>query len=117
VSSSPPDREGDDHEGGTDLVTEEAPKTSRPRRWCVVFYNDDYTPKWFVVIVLERFFRMTETTATAFMMSVHEQGRGIAGVYTRDIAETKAKQVTDFAREHGMPLKVTAEPDEHGDEE
>lgn len=95
-----------------DLVLEKAPKTGRARRWGVVFYNDDYTTKWFVVMVLEQFFRMDETTATAFMLAVHEQGKGVAGVYTRDIAETKASAIMDFAREHGMPLRVTAEPDD-----
>ena len=78
----------------------------------MVFYNDDYTTKGFVVHVLEQFFHMTETTATAFMMAVHREGKGVAGMYTRDIAETKAKAVTDYAREFGMPLKVTAEPDD-----
>jgi ATP-dependent Clp protease adaptor protein ClpS len=95
-----------------DLVVEKEPKTARARRWCVVFWNDDYTTKWFVVQVLEQFFRMNETTATAFMLAVHRHGKGVAGIYTRDVAETKAAQVTDYAREFGMPLKVTAEPDE-----
>lgn len=99
-----------------DIVLEDAPKTGRARRWAVVFYNDDYTHKWFVVMVLERFFRMDETTATAFMMAVHNEGKGAAGVYTRDIAETKAAQVMDFAREYGMPLMVTAEPDDPPDD-
>lgn len=98
--------------GGDDVVLEREPKTARARRWCVIFYNDDYTTKWFVVHVLEQFFHMDETTATAFMMAVHEQGKGCAGIYTKDIAETKAAQVMDYAREYGMPLRVTAEPDE-----
>jgi ATP-dependent Clp protease adaptor protein ClpS len=97
---------------GDDVVVERDPKVARARRWCVVFYNDDYTTKWFVVHVLEQFFRMDETTATAFMMAVHEQGKGVAGIYTRDIAETKAAQIMDYARELQMPLMVTAEPDE-----
>ncbi len=101
----PPDDDGD-------VVLERDPKVARARRWCVVFYNDDYTTKWFVVHVLEQFFRMDETTANAFMMAVHEQGKGVAGIYTRDVAETKAAEVTDYAREYGMPLKVTAEPDD-----
>ena len=110
-----------DHDDDGDIVLEHDLETkhefARARRWCVVFYNDDYTTKWFVVYVLQQFFRMDETTATAFMLAVHEQGRGVAGVYTRDIAETKAAQVMDCARDHGMPLKVTAEPDEHGDDD
>jgi ATP-dependent Clp protease adaptor protein ClpS len=105
----------DDDDG--DVVLERDPKARKARRWCVVFYNDDYTTKWFVVHVLEQFFRMSETSATAFMMAVHEKGKGVAGVYARDIAETKAQQVNDYARDFGMPLKVEAEPDEEGDED
>ncbi len=108
VVASPTEREdGDD----PIIVLERDPKVARARLWIVVFWNDDYTHKWFVVHVLEQFFRMDETQATNLMMAVHEKGRGIAGLYTRDIAETKAAQVMDYARENGMPLKVTAEPD------
>ena len=101
--------------GDTDTVLEREPKIARARRWAVMFYNDDYTTKWFVVHVLEHFFRMNETTATAFMMSVHQKGKGAAGFYTHEIAETKAAQVSDYAREYGMPLKVTAEPADNDD--
>jgi ATP-dependent Clp protease adaptor protein ClpS len=105
-----------DEEGDGDVVIESAPKSRSARGWCVVFYNDDYTTKWFVVHVLEQFFHMNETTAAAFMMAVHAQGKGVAGLYTRDIAETKAAQVMDYARDVGMPLMVTAEPADDGDE-
>ncbi len=98
-----------------DVVVDREAKLAKARRYAVVFYNDDYTTKWFVVMVLEQFFHMSETTATTFMISVHKHGKGIAGVYTRDIAETKAARITDFAKEYEMPLKVTAEPDELGD--
>jgi ATP-dependent Clp protease adaptor protein ClpS len=104
-------------DGDGDTVLERSPQVKKARRWCVVFYNDHYTTKWFVVHVLEQFFRMSETSATAFMMAVHEKGKGVAGVYTREIAETKADQVTRYAREFGMPLQVTAEPDEDGDDD
>src|SRR3954471_24694211 len=80
-----------------DTVLEDDPKVAYGRRYAVVFYNDDYTAKWFVVEVLARFFRMDETAATALMMAVHNYGKGVAGVYTRDIAETKAKDVMDYA--------------------
>lgn len=102
---------------GGDVVLERKPKAVRAPRWCVVFWNDDYTTKWFVVHVLEKYFRMSETSATALMLAVHTKGRGVAGVYTRDIAETKAKQVSEYAREYGMPLKVTAEPDDDHDDD
>jgi ATP-dependent Clp protease adaptor protein ClpS len=102
----------DDLDGDGDVLVLRDPKVARARRYCVVFYNDDYTTKWFVVHVLEQFFHMDETDATELMMAIHRQGKGVAGVYTRDIAETKAAAVTEYAREQGMPLKVTAEPDE-----
>jgi ATP-dependent Clp protease adaptor protein ClpS len=114
LGSSPNDEDRDVH-GDGDVVVERAPHTARARRWCVVFYNDDYTTKWFVVHVLEQFFHMNETTATAFMLAVHTQGKGVAGMYTRDIAETKAAEVSAYAREFEMPLKVTAEPDDEDD--
>ncbi|MDB4946655.1 MAG: ATP-dependent Clp protease adaptor protein ClpS [Labilithrix sp.] len=101
-----------DRESGGDLDLEQAPKTGRARRYAVVFYNDDYTTKWFVVHVLEQFFHMNETTAAAFMMAVHREGKGAAGIYTRDVAETKASAIMDYAREFEMPLRVTAEPDD-----
>ena len=96
--------------GGT--VLERAPRIARARLWRVVFHNDDYTTKWFVVQVLQQFFRMSETSATALMMAIHAKGKGIAGIFSRDIAETKVDEVTRCAREFGMPLLVTAEPDE-----
>jgi ATP-dependent Clp protease adaptor protein ClpS len=105
----------DGSDGST--VLERAPRVARARKWAVVFHNDDYTTKWFVVLVLEQFFHMSETSATALMMAIHRKGRGVAGVYSRDIAETKADQVMRLAREYEMPLLVTAEPDADGDEE
>ncbi len=90
------------------------PKVERVKRFRVVFYNDHYTTKWFVVDVLERFFHMTEENATAFMMEVHKTGRGVAGVYTRDIAETKVDRVHEYAREWGMPLRLEVEPEDDG---
>jgi ATP-dependent Clp protease adaptor protein ClpS len=102
----------DDDDDDDDVVLVRDPDVERARRYCVVFYNDDYTTKWFVVHVIEQFFHMNETNATAFMMAVHQHGKGVAGVYTRDIAETKATLIMDYAREFEMPLKVTAEPED-----
>src|SRR5215471_6819425 len=96
-----------------ETLLERAPRIARARLWRVVFYNDDYTTKWFVVQVLQQFFRMSETSATALMMAIHEKGKGVAGVYPRDIAETKADEVMRFAREFAMPLLVTAEPEDN----
>lgn len=108
MSGDPKRRE--DEEG--DLAVKRDRKLERAKRWQVVFHNDDYTTKWFVVDVLMHFFHMTEATATAFMLVVHQTGRGVAGVYTKDIAETKAAQVLEHAKEYGMPLRLTVEPDD-----
>jgi ATP-dependent Clp protease adaptor protein ClpS len=95
-----------------DLAVVTRPKLERVRRYCVVFYNDDYTTKWFVVFILQHYFHMTEANATAFMTAVHETGRGIAGVYTRDVAESKVAQVMEVAREYEMPLRLEVEPED-----
>lgn len=100
----------DDLEG--DLAVKRARKVEKARRYQVIFHNDNYTTKWFVVDVLMRFFHMSETSAMSFMLAVHNTGRGVAGVYSKDIAETKAKEVHDYAREYEMPLRLSVEPEE-----
>lgn len=104
-------------DGDVGLQTRKKPKLEKARRYQVVFHNDDYTTKWFVVDVLERFFHMSEASATAFMMEVHKHGRGVAGVYSRDIAETKVAEVTEYAKEFGMPLRLSVEPEDDRPEE
>ena len=97
-------------DGGTGLVVEEAaPKLKRPPLYQVVLINDDYTPMEFVVDVLERFFAMDRTTATRVMLEVHTRGKGVCGVFTYEIAETKVSQVTSYSREHQHPLLCTLE--------
>jgi ATP-dependent Clp protease adaptor protein ClpS len=86
-------------------------KLERPPLYEVLLHNDDYTTQEFVVYVLERFFHKTETEARHIMLTVHHKGAAVAGVYTKDIAETKAQQVMDAARENGMPLLLTTEPE------
>src|SRR5687768_7761848 len=93
-----------------DVIVEPERKTARARRYSVIFHNDDYTTREFVVHVLMRYFGKSETEATHLMLTVHHKGKGVAGVYTRDIAETKAQQTMDYAAKHGFPLRVTAEP-------
>ena len=99
-------------EGRTQTL--ERTETKRPRLWRVLLLNDDYTPMEFVVMVLERYFRKSAAEAELIMLAVHHKGQGVAGVYTRDIAETKAVQVMDHARREGHPLRVVAEPEGEG---
>jgi ATP-dependent Clp protease adaptor protein ClpS len=94
-----------------DLQVVERARTKRPRRYQVVLHNDDYTTMEFVVEVLMRFFRKDITQARHIMLHVHHKGYGIVDTFPRDVAETKAEQVMDFAREHGHPLRCTAEPE------
>lgn len=109
ASGSFEDDPDDDREG--QLATKKERKVEKPRRFKVLLHNDDYTTMEFVVLVLIKFFRKSETEATHIMLSVHHSGSGVAGVYPRDVAESKVAQVLDFARENGMPLKLTAEPE------
>jgi ATP-dependent Clp protease adaptor protein ClpS len=108
MANDPKRRE--DSEG--DVAVKRERKTERVRRYMVLFHNDDYTTKWFVVMVLMQFFYMSEAQAMAFMLGVHQQGRGVVGVYTKDIAESKVAEVHEFAKEYGMPLRLTVEPEE-----
>jgi ATP-dependent Clp protease adaptor protein ClpS len=108
VTQKPPNKP----EFDTDVAIGEAPETKKPRRYKVIFHNDDYTSQEFVVEVLRVHFRKTDMDARHIMLTVHHKGRAVAGVYPRDVAETKIELVTELAREHGMPLLVTSEPEE-----
>jgi ATP-dependent Clp protease adaptor protein ClpS len=101
-----------------DLQIVERARTKRPRRYQVVLHNDDYTTMEFVIEVLMRFFQKDITQARHIMLHVHHKGYGIVDTFPRDVAETKAEQVMDFAKEHGHPLRCTAEPEaEEGPED
>ena len=96
---------GEKEDSGGGLALEESkPELKKPPLFKVVLINDDYTPMEFVVEVLEIFFRMNREQATHVMLTVHTQGKGVCGIFTRDIAETKAAQVNQYAREHEHPL-------------
>lgn len=112
MATDRPKREPD---GEGDLETQQRVHVERPRRYLVVLHNDDYTTMEFVVHVLIKFFHVSETEATQIMLHVHHKGYGIVGAFTRDVAETKSAQVTDYAKEHGHPLKCTAEPEGFGE--
>lgn len=101
-----------DLERDEEFAVEERRKTKRPRRWRVILHNDDYTTMEFVVHVLVTHFHKPPAEAIHVMLQVHRKGVGVAGVYSKEVAETKVAEVTDEARANGMPLKLTTEPDE-----
>lgn len=91
------------------MVQESRPELKKPPMFRVVLLNDDYTPMEFVVIVLESFFAMSREMATRVMLHVHTQGKGVCGVFTREVAETKVAQVNAFSRAHQHPLMCAME--------
>ncbi|HVV61260.1 MAG TPA: ATP-dependent Clp protease adapter ClpS [Pseudolabrys sp.] len=92
--------------------TKVATKTERPKLWKVILLNDDYTPREFVVEVLKAVFRMNEAQAYRVMMTAHQKGACVIAVYTKDVADTKAKEATELGRSKGYPLYFTTEPEE-----
>src|SRR5258705_1947378 len=85
-------------------------QVDHPKLWRVLLHNDDFTTQEFVVWVLETVFNMPNAQAVAVMMHVHEAGIGVAGLFTRDVAETKVKTTRSLAEQHEYPLLVTLEP-------
>ena len=102
-------RPREEREGG--LATQERPKVARPQRFKVVLFNDDYTPMEFVVALLETVFKKQPVEATQLMLQIHRGGKGIAGVYVLEVAETKVAQVHRMAEERGYPLQAGVEPE------
>ncbi|MEC9073196.1 MAG: ATP-dependent Clp protease adaptor ClpS [Myxococcota bacterium] len=105
-----PQRNDPGDEGQT--VLDRKVEHKRPTMYRVLLHNDDYTTMEFVIHVLQEVFRKSETEATHLMLTIHHKGLGVAGVFTRDIAETKADRVARMAEEYQMPLLCTTEPDE-----
>jgi ATP-dependent Clp protease adaptor protein ClpS len=94
----------------TELLVQEAkPKLKEPSQYKVIMHNDDFTPMEFVVAVLETFFNMERALATKIMYEIHIAGKAICGVYSKDVAETKADQVMEYARRHEHPLLCSIE--------
>ena len=98
-----------DRERDEGVVAERKDKTKKPRRYQVLLHNDDYTTTDFVVDILIHHFHKSHGEATHIMLQVHHSGLGVAGVYPKEVAETKVAEVTDEARAKGMPLLVTTE--------
>lgn len=107
----------DDFDHEEEFAVEERRKTRRPRKWKVLLHNDDFTTMEFVVEVLIRYFHRPPAEATHIMLQVHQKGVGVAGVYPKEVAETKVAEVTEEARANGMPLKLTTEPEEEDKDE
>lgn len=103
--------ESDSSEQNSELaLAEHLPKVKVPPSLAVILHNDHYTTMEFVVEILCKYFRKNETEAHQIMLKVHEQGKGVAGIYHAEIAETKAAQVSQYARTRGFPLLCTTEP-------
>jgi ATP-dependent Clp protease adaptor protein ClpS len=96
------------HENAT-LLEAERSKTKPPKLYKVMLLNDDFTTMEFVVEVLQTFFAMGRERALQVMLKVHKEGSAVCGVYSKDIAETKVDQVTDYAVQHGHPLRCSME--------
>ena len=102
-------------DGETGVLTKTKPKTEKPPLYKVMLLNDDYTPMEFVIHVLERFFNKNHDDATRIMLHVHQKGVGVCGVFTLEVAETKATQVMDLAKQHQHPLQCVVEKDDDDD--
>ncbi|MDB5439761.1 MAG: ATP-dependent Clp protease adapter ClpS [Caulobacteraceae bacterium] len=100
---------GNGDRGEVGLATKTRPKTEKPSLYRVLLLNDDYTPMEFVVFILERFFNKSREDATRIMLQVHQNGVGVCGVFTYEVAETKVALVIDSARRSQHPLQCTME--------
>ena len=110
-------KDGNGSDSQSQLVLDSRTKTRKPSMYKVLMMNDDYTPMEFVVQVLEQFFGMGREKATQVMLAVHTQGKGVCGIYPQDIAETKASQVNQCARDSGHPLLCEVEPSSDDEED
>lgn len=103
------DQDRDEEEGGTATIIKN--KIELPKKYKVLLHNDDYTTMEFVIFILQGVFHKTIDEAERIMLEVHKAGIGLCGVYTFEIAESKAKKVERLAREHSHPLMCTIEPE------
>ena len=99
------------HGGGTSTVTKQKVCIKEPRQYKVIFHNDDFTTMEFVTLVLKHVFNKPADEAVMLMMKVHREGSAIIGVYSYDMAMTKASIATAMARREGFPLNITCEPE------
>lgn len=107
--SKPPSQPGREEGEGTTVLERVPQKTEPPRLYQVLMLNDDFTPMEFVVMVLQEYFRHDLDTATQIMLKIHHEGRGVCGVFTKDVAATKVELVLAAARRAGHPLQCIME--------
>jgi ATP-dependent Clp protease adaptor protein ClpS len=93
------------------IVTDYKPRTARPPLYRVILLNDDFTPMEFVILVLKKFFMKSEAEASRIMFQIHNDGAGLAGIFTYEVAETKVYLVSEFSRRQKHPLKCIMEKD------
>jgi ATP-dependent Clp protease adaptor protein ClpS len=106
----PPVRQPDRDDDGSVVLQRRTQKAQPPQMYQVVMLNDDYTPMEFVVVVIQEFFGKDLEAATQIMLKIHLDGKGVCGVYSRDVAATKVDQVLEAANKAGHPLKCVSEP-------
>ena len=104
------DQEDQEDKGTSVAVATVKPKLKKPPLYRVIIFNDDYTPMEFVVYILQTFFGIDRDKATQIMLQVHTHGKGVCGIFTKEIAETRSAQVNNFARENEHPLVSEIEP-------
>ena len=110
ANPGPPAYKPDNNDDGTVVLERRPQKTKPPQMYQVVVLNDDYTPMEFVVMVIQEFFNKDRETATQIMLKIHLDGKGVCGVFSKDVAATKVDQVAEAARKHGHPLQCLSEP-------
>ena len=110
ISPAPPVRLPDGDGGDSVVLERRTQKVKPPQMHQVVMLNDDYTPMEFVVVVIQEFFSKDLEAATQIMLKIHLEGRGVCGVYSKDVAATKVDQVLDAAHKAGHPLQCVSEP-------
>ena len=104
------DQQDQEDQGTSVAVATIEPKLKKPPLYRVIIFNDDYTPMEFVVYVLQTFFGIDRDKATQIMLAIHTRGKGVCGIFTKEVAETKSAQVNNFARENEHPLISEIEP-------
>ena len=107
--ASPPSVTRPDEGDGSVVAERQAARTKPPRMYQVVMLNDDFTPMEFVVMVLQEYFKLDLETSTQIMLKIHHEGRGVCGLFTKDIAATKVELVLAAARRYGHPLQCIME--------